>query len=52
MLDLSVHTFVTNILEEKLGLQLNSSHTTMKTVSFKAHKIIGMVYNMLIVLDQ
>jgi hypothetical protein len=24
----------------------------MKTVSFKAHKIIGMVYNMLIVLDQ
>ena len=52
MLDLSVHTFVTNRLEEKLGLQLNSSHITMKTVSFKAHKIIGMAYSMLIVLDQ
>jgi len=52
MLDLSVHTFVTNKLEEKLGLQLNSSHTTMKTISFKTHKIIGMAYSMLIVLDQ
>jgi hypothetical protein len=48
----TTYTFVVDRLVKALGLRLSSSHTSMKAVNSKAHKIASMSYDMLIVLDR
>jgi hypothetical protein len=48
----ATHTFVADRLVKELGLRLSDNHTSMKALNSKAQRIVGMSYDVPIMLDQ